>query len=768
MAVKFRDFFKSNAEGSRTDFQRKQPITDNGSGLWNKLKHLAATAAVAFCLSTGCSSEPDPILPNTLVTMAAVTDSEGHVSFDIRGNIFELNAQDPGTGEGISNLTVVISAKNEGGIYHVSDPTNYYQTKLIGTSLTPSAQEESNKVSNVLVSPRETICDAPASFYTSGLSPAELWDYRDLPNDPENVLKRSFSSINVEGTTDPKLFPLSHLDDALRLIIEEVEENLESSAVEGYIRALLSVKIKALEGAAGLPGHVLLLADACAMNNTLSWADYYRGLCYEDNDYFEIWRLAGFRGIDAYDYGLDVSIFSNPIFLILPVDSPSGVALEERDGQTTWEAPVAQIAGLVQNEPANPLVRTAILENLPGLLPTVAAAIPNNSYTSDGEFFITAGACPNYVPSYSLTLSTSGAVTANLSTSLYAQDEESYSISFHPTSACEDEDYRTYYSADDQGYCSIYDRRIACSMGEGYLAEGECIFDLPPYCHLVSTSSEDFHYDQLAGTAHLSGGTIILGTSQNYQFYDVETRTTEAAPSCESLFYSGDSILCDNQVTNMDTNETYLLPDFGSIGSSGQDGNITDITIQNTIMFGIVSSDTMLSGFVHLDLPAGYYDVFRDEGEHPRLSGNLLTYQIPTTQEIRIVELSSGSEHNVAQGFNPEISGTNVIFYSVDGGDYVVGLADVSNLSDILIEEIFREPNLSDIELSRYRTRNFDISEDHAVLSLPDGILLHSISMGSNTTFYSGNTTSLQIDGNYVVFTRPGQDEYEIIACLIE
>ncbi|MBU0614851.1 MAG: hypothetical protein KJ601_02060, partial [Nanoarchaeota archaeon] len=130
MTVKFKDFFKSKAEGSRTDFQRRQPITENCSSLWNKLKHLAATAAVAFSLSTGCSSEPDPPLPNTLVTRSAVTDSDGYVSFDIRGNVFELNAQDPGTGEGISDLTVVISAKNEGGIYHVSDPTNHYQTKL--------------------------------------------------------------------------------------------------------------------------------------------------------------------------------------------------------------------------------------------------------------------------------------------------------------------------------------------------------------------------------------------------------------------------------------------------------------------------------------------------------------------------------------------------------------------------------------------------------------------------------------------------------------
>ncbi|MFH1364271.1 MAG: hypothetical protein ABIH52_01315, partial [Candidatus Aenigmatarchaeota archaeon] len=600
MTVKFRGFFKSKAEGSRTDFQRRQPITENCSSLWNKLKHLAATAAVAFSLSTGCSSEPDPPLPNTLVTRSAVTDSDGYVSFDIRGNVFELNAQDPGTGEGISDLTVVISAKNEGGIYHVSDPTNHYQTKLIGTN--PNDQEQSNKVSNVLVSPRETICDAPARFYTSGLSPAELWDYRELSNDPENILKRSFSPINVEGTTDPKLFPLSTIDDALRLIIEEVEENLESSAVEGYISTILSVKLKALEGAAGLPGYILLLADTCAMNNTLSWADYYRGLCYEDNDLFEIWRLAGFRGIDSYDYGLDVSIFSNPIFLILPVDPPSGVALEERDGQTTWEAPVAQIAGRVQNEPANPLVRTAILEHLSGLLPTVAATIPNNSNTSDGEFFITAGACPNYAPEYTLTLSTSGAITSNLSTSLYAQDEESYRISFHPVTECENEDYRTHYSADDQGYCSIYDRMVTCSISEGYLAEGECIFDLPPYCHLVSISSGDFHYDQLGGSRHLSRGTVITGTSQNYQFYDIGTRTTEAAPGCESLFYVGDSIMCDNQITNLDSSETYALPDFGSLGSSGLDGNITDITIQSTTMFGIVSSDTALSGFVQLNL----------------------------------------------------------------------------------------------------------------------------------------------------------------------
>lgn len=504
---------------ARSSFANEEPLAESlGKRFIKGVKRAICSFSLSFALgaglaSGGCTENDNRIpLPNTVVTQAALTDEDGHVSFNVRGNIFELNLSDSETGDAPPNLLVVLSAKNEGGLYYVTDPEEVFSTSIFGT--TPATgiveEEEPTIVSNVVVERRENVCNAPARFLVSGMTPAGLFNEAQ-PGVSDSILQKIFYPV-MDGDGERARFPLSHIDDAIKqttelLVGEAISRGAETGAVIVNVHFALKISQRTFESASAV-GNLLLLADACRASDTLAWADYYRGLCYEDEDEFEIWTFLGFNNLAATIplVDLEISALTNPVILILPVENPDHQAITE-DGQ--WFAPTASIQGNVERIEANPLIRTVILEHSEGLLPSVQYSIPNRQ---DAEsFFFVAGACGNYSPSYRLRAEVNNPYpvpyTASLSTNLSVSQDDQFSVTFLPERECTDSDYLTYYAEAD-GQCNPFDITISCSEVPGY----------PASCS-NRTWSRTYEADYFSSAIQAQDGSFLAAGSKNGAFH---------------------------------------------------------------------------------------------------------------------------------------------------------------------------------------------------------------------------------------------------------
>jgi hypothetical protein len=699
------------------------------------IKHAANfTAAIALSVAlAGCTGHPDDQKPNTVVTQAALTDESGHVSFDLRGNTFELNLSDSENAQGASNLLVVLSATNEGGFYYVADPADRYSTMLLGTTPATAIDkvEEPGKVSNVVIERKDTACNRMANFFASGMTPSQLFYHRDAFDDEDNILQSNFGIIE-----DADNIPLSKLDNTLGLILEGIKDNLTTNAIEGYVTTILSIKIEMFKAAGGLPGWLMLLADICPIVDTQRWADYYRGLCYDDNDKFEIWKLGGFAGLNLKDMGVDTTILANPVLLVLPVDKPDPQAITE-DGQ--WLAPTASIGGRFHEVDGNPLTSTAILEHSESIFPSVQFDIPPSS--SEGDFFFIAGACKNYSPTYELkaVLNTPHPVpySANLSTTLNVAKDDSFSVSFLPGRNCTDADYLTYHAEVD-GECNQFDIVVSCLKPENYVPEGQC--SIPSTCrnfgHLsdYSLGESEFAFKEVSG--------------DRYQILDLQTNeTSEDAENCGIIQYLGNMAKCDFRIWNAEGTE-YEIPDISVVGgTTGTEVGMQNLTAWGSDLYAEAPFEYLSYDLIRIHLTTGNYSVISDTGQNPSIHMGNLVYE-----EDGVIILDNGSRYELSAGFAPKIHGDYVVFR--DGNSLM--LADISSPVTPLVSEISSQDDPA---------FTYDISGQMIVIGIRREVLVYDIVSSSLGTFADVGVSAASLRGRAMVFKTTMDDVY---LCVLE
>ncbi|MBU0590595.1 hypothetical protein KKF81_04610 [Candidatus Micrarchaeota archaeon] len=521
----------ADLETRRNEFHTRRPLDDDrlGARIWRNIRRFASNAAVALALTAGtasmpaCSQETQETQRHDVVTRAALTDENGRASFDIHNVRYELNVTDSETGDGVPNMLGILSATDEGGLYMVFDQEeNRYPPAMTGVSAEDENTESHVRRSNVVVEIPETICNLPRRLVVGGRSPAELFDERSA--DQRSVLTTFFKPIE-DSEGNARRFTLRQLDDEMRHLIEfAVGSAVSEGAEEGIIKILTASGIKLgtrVTETTNAIGWVLMAMDLCAVSDTLSWASYYRGLCYDDEDRFEIWELKNFPEVGWDISGVYVGIITNPVFIILPVERPD-----------EWEAPIAHIDGMIDiSETASFLMRrTATLEHVDGILPTVGYLFSGSS----NRFFFDAGACENINPEYNLTVNVQDLqylFAAELSTSLHVSDDEEYEIGFYPAEGCESEDdYFTSYLLEDE-ICSPYDIAVSCSAVNGYVTAEECNIEEEPEesCFTLITTEP-------ATSPHIydiDGDILVFEVDNRFRYANIETHEISQLPNGE-------------------------------------------------------------------------------------------------------------------------------------------------------------------------------------------------------------------------------------------
>ncbi|MBU0591656.1 hypothetical protein KKF81_06200 [Candidatus Micrarchaeota archaeon] len=776
----------------RNEFHTRGPLEDRlGTRMWNGIKRFAMKVAVALALTTGtvnmpaCSQETQETQRREVVTRAALTDENGRATFDIYGIRYELNVTDSETGEGVPNMLGILSATEEGGLYIVYDQEgDRYSPAMTGVSAEDEDAESYVRMSNVVVEIPETPCNAPRRFLVSGRSPAELYDDRYLEDENKSVIQTLFGRA---GNSDN--VALSELDNSLGQVIEAIREDLIGRGIEGgAIQFLLALGIKLsaeTENRLNAFGLITTALEACAIADTLDWASYYRGLCYEDDDRFEIWVLSGFEGIEIGTGipDVDISLLRNPVLIILPVERPDN----------DWEAPVAHINGRVDlsQAPSLNMPRTVRLEHVDGSIPTLEYIIPG----SEDRFFFDAGACENYNPEYGLTVTALDPLhlfSAELSTSLHVSDDEEYEIGFYPAEGCEMEgDYFTSYMLEDE-ICDPYDIAVSCTSIHGYVTAEECDWEDIDLLECTDTEIAG-QYGFLSFS--LDEGKIAFSSDGiEISVYDIETGNRNEIAEYRYNYSLDDGRLISTWTSTDEHGYRIVNIENGDIINITEELHSWSGCIFNYSLSGnnfvFVSEGTGIGeyGDIYLsDLTRGNIDLIVEEGNSVSIHGNYVAYAetrnrgCPPDENvpIRLYDINTASNYDLdGNGRIPRIYGNNVVYY-----DYVQlsGGLDMYSLQLVNIDDP-TNPQRTEImnETISYHFSNnvksYGIYGDYVAFSshgrAEEEIRLYHIPTGETRVVYEGivaednsSGSTVQIDGRYIVFMEGDTSGQRIYVC---
>ncbi len=361
-----------------------------GNG-FSGLKRAVAGVMLGLTLATGvmtgfsgCNCNGSKIeqpAEDQLKGYATTTNNEGKAAFQVNDRKYEFNAVDVETQQPISNLLVILALKGEDALYIVIDPSSNYPTRFIQASQellqSPSglrrAQSQPELVTNVVFQKKIEDCLIGHKH--------DLLNYKT----PEQLFKdKGFRDQYFEKQRET--VKLKDLNNVLLQLVQVAYNNRVTDTVSTALGASL--------GPAGIPATLYFAyADLCAVNESLNWAAHYRSMCYSDEAEFEIYKLKGIPDlsvhVDMTNVGpIDLGVFNNPIFVILPVNPP----------QSWTSVPSIEVVGQVVNEETETPNKWAYIElkNVGGSIPTIGTFVNEN-----GRFHFAGTACNS--PSYTLT-----------------------------------------------------------------------------------------------------------------------------------------------------------------------------------------------------------------------------------------------------------------------------------------------------------------------------------------------------------------------------
>ncbi len=561
---RWKRLFRGDEKSVEKTFRKEEPLHENvNTGFLSRAKRTVGGAMLGLTLATGmvadvgCSGNKQDISEqdaseerdvgnhdgtgtSVVVNKAALTDEEGKAIFDVNGATYELNVNDFESGERISNLLVFLSLKNDWGIYIIIDQENRYHPKIVGISSLEDSEEgiggggPETRVTNVVEEKSGDICNALTWQITQGISPEELYRDRHLDDEEESIIQQKFDLKKDD-------VPLSELNDVFKQLLEiSLSEVAERGIAATAVKAatVLGVKVGKTGGQIGTGvGLVLTAVDICAAIDTLVWGTYYRSLCYEENDKFEIWKLKGpTQDIDIPIplTDLEVNLLTNPVFVILPK--------EKED--PNWEVPVGHIDGkikLTEDIPGFPGYMRVYLEHIDGRIPQITYIPLYDFITHESEFYFTASTCENYNPTYNLGIHATPlygnpTTTIEFNKQENGDEKETYDITFYLSKDCE-ESYRTFYrDSDGDGLGDKYNLVVSCTEMDGYIENGndcddENIGERCPGCYTLSsfrvTSTLDIY------------GDIVVFYGDGIHYANIQSGEINSMPSTEECSVGG-------------------------------------------------------------------------------------------------------------------------------------------------------------------------------------------------------------------------------------
>ena len=412
---------------------------------FRKIKDTVATvvAATVFFTSVGtayyaCSPAPGESdkagqseQENRTITKTAKTNENGSAVFEANGTTYEINLYDRETREPISGINVIFSIKGDSGFYIILDSAGTYISRLAGLGNPIDEKTDSlytKKVSNVVLHKQGGVCQLPAGFFSTvdlstdgGMDKLDEWHNEwKKDHDVKNPLTQNF----VLGDDDT--ITLSELNDKIKQLLEYVAGDATERAMPLIAVYFGLIKLgKALSKFLAKANIALTVVDLCAASENLDWGAYYKALCFEDSDKFEIWKLK-ITNVEV------PPIIQNPIFLVLPVQTKNDWSppVAGISGKVTYESPVEQFFGLFYSE--------VQLKHVDGKLPTIKSEAPLfYPGIPEATFSFVASACENINPAYDIGLSTGNVFNPlHPKATIQVKDKEEYVVNFYIDEEC--------------------------------------------------------------------------------------------------------------------------------------------------------------------------------------------------------------------------------------------------------------------------------------------------------------------------------------------
>lgn len=450
----------------KQEFRKKTLMKDNWLAKTRNFfgRCLVSLTLMAGGLSLTSCEQPNLQQQTGVVNRSAITNEEGRATFELGEREYQFNFYDFETYSEIPNLLVLLSMKNGNGVYTTIDLEDRYFSRTGGVE--PDESEGAFRVSNTVMQRRDPPCEITIrslEHYTEGKLPQTLYEELYPENGSNEDIGNSTLAQQFHIPHGGERVELAELDDFLGILMdlsinEAVGQGIETTA----IRASVLLGIKNARAVTGPIGLLLLEMDLCATWETISWAEYYRGLCYEETDTFQIWKVNNIlQGIQDFSVPIEpldveINLLSNPVFVILPT---------ERD-EPNWDAPLASIDGRVFGAPIYGSI-LATLEHIPSRIPTLSHR------TLDREFFLSASACESYNPTYELRVSTTSPGLGEPSTIFEALEGETYEIDYY-LSTGDNGLYRSFFRDVGDGTCDRLSIAVSREEIPGYLNEEQC------------------------------------------------------------------------------------------------------------------------------------------------------------------------------------------------------------------------------------------------------------------------------------------------------
>jgi hypothetical protein len=474
----------THSEVVRPVFSGREPASEGIlKRILRRFKLGIAKTMVGFTLATSavsavhCGSEKQEITqPQNaeVLTQVALTDNYGMAKFEANGTQFVLRVVDSEKSEPVSGLIVMLSVKENTGIYIVLDQEGRYYPRILDAFNSDQLQSAlktddvaGNNTQNKDIKVNNA-CFLNNYYLITGKSINDL--YSDLEKYHEDPT--AASTLTTHFYLEEDNVSLSELNDVIKQVLEIAINDALSEGVKGIIKAtiLAGWKIGKTAGKIGSGvGLALAVGDVCAALETLDWGDYYRKLCYSEDDKFEVWKAkTTMPDIDVNIPIVDIKLglLTNPIILVLPKQKNDYTSGEE------WIPPSATIYGEVEliSHPLLPLSFTAYLKHVEGKIPTGIKYVQYDTAAGFGTFSFNPSACESYNPTYNLELVSNSILVEGPQTKIRVKDKDEYHVKFFVDQECTEEDYKTYYQdKDGDGFGNEFNLIVACTQIEGYV-----------------------------------------------------------------------------------------------------------------------------------------------------------------------------------------------------------------------------------------------------------------------------------------------------------
>ena len=387
-------------------------------------------------------------------------------------------------------------AKGDYGDYLLLDPSNNYQSMMGEVTGTKSGQDTSadQEESNVLLPHNPELCGFAAG---AGLSPDTL----------DFLINSGLFYIKDKGQPngDDKV-KLSDLDNVMGQISDLTKGYVAGDQVQKAIVMLLmengaeKTVTEGVSGAIDKVGWVALGLTVCADLQSDAYANYYRSLCYSEDDTFTIYTLQGVGQISDWlnhptilGYPIDKGLFGygKLISLLAGFDSPVFIVKPNSIKNTSPPYAIANLrtfvpGGVGSSPKVESIFSSYEIDKADGGLVSTEV---NSNNPSEEPYPVVLNACPNSNPDYTIGAPVSSIfpIIANLtsyeqaiSDSIAVKDGEDYSIDFYLedksgfSGNCPD-GYRTYYKSGalttNARGGAHHDIVVSCTEPNGYQLE---------------------------------------------------------------------------------------------------------------------------------------------------------------------------------------------------------------------------------------------------------------------------------------------------------